>query len=85
MSRKGKKHSKKSRDINGSDRNRSSPAIMEVDEPAEGSPKKTSSPVKFYIDDHEDEGEKETLIKTPEIVVDPPSRPRTPDMDDSNV
>ena len=72
--RKPKKHSsKKLRDANGGDRDRGSPAIMEVDEPMESSPKKKNAPVKFYIDDHEEEGEKENLIKAPEIVVDPPS------------
>ncbi|KAK7112417.1 electroneutral sodium bicarbonate exchanger 1-like isoform X2 [Littorina saxatilis] len=73
--RKNKKHSKKSRGINGGDQGRSSPAIMEVDEPVEGTTpsKKKNTPVKFYIDDHEEEGEKENLIKAPEIVIDPPS------------
>lgn len=48
---------------------------MEVDEPVEGTTpsKKKNTPVKFYIDDHEEEGEKENLIKAPEIVIDPPS------------
>lgn len=74
LNRKGKKHSsKKSRDGGGNDRSRSSPAIQEVEEPKEISPSKKKMPVKFYIDDHEDEGEKENLIKAPEIVVDPPS------------
>ena len=61
---------------------------MEVDEPMESSPKKKNTPVKFYIDEHEEEGEKETLIKAPEIVVDPPSdisRLSSPDQDDSKV
>ena len=34
--------------------------------------KKKGQPVRFYIDDEEKE-EKESLIKAPEIVVDPPS------------
>ncbi|XP_076459053.1 electroneutral sodium bicarbonate exchanger 1-like isoform X2 [Babylonia areolata] len=86
--RKPKKHSKKPRDINGSERSHNSPAIMEEDEPTEGSPKKKNAPVKFYIDEHEEEGEKENLIKAPEIVIDPPSdvsRLGSPDQDDSKV
>ena len=57
---------------------------MEVDEPAESSPKKKNAPVKFYIDDHEEEGERENLIKGPAIVIDPPSdvsRLSSPDQD----
>ncbi|KAL8587703.1 hypothetical protein ACOMHN_020921 [Nucella lapillus] len=86
--RKPKKHSKKPREANGSERSHNSPAIMEEDEPTEGSPKKKNAPVKFYIDDHEEEGEKENLIRAPEIVIDPPSdisRLNSPDKDDSKV
>lgn len=87
--RKGKKSngSRKNRDINGSERGRSSPAIQEVDEPKETSPKKKAAPVKFYIDEHEEDGEKENLIKAPEIVIDPPSEVRlsSPEQEDSKV
>lgn len=72
--RKPKKHnSKKSREALG-EQGRASPAIQEVDETVEASsPSKKKTPVKFYIDEHEDDGEKENLIKAPEIVIDPPS------------
>ncbi|KAK7507322.1 hypothetical protein BaRGS_00001257 [Batillaria attramentaria] len=87
--RKGKKSngSRKPRDVNGSERGRSSPAIQEVDEPKEGSPTKKKAPVKFYIDEHEEDGEKENLIKRPEIIIDPPSEARlsSPEQEDPKV
>ena len=95
---KSRSHSKK-REGNGTgERGRSSPAIMEVDEPQEAgngsvhssvtSPtKKSKQPIKFYIDD-DDAEEKENLIKGPTITVDPPSdhsRLGSPDVDDTHV
>ncbi|BFZ15360.1 hypothetical protein BsWGS_18399 [Bradybaena similaris] len=79
--KKPKKHSSK--------RNGGRPQLGGVEEEADDvhatvnsfSANKSKAPVKFYIDDHDDHEEKETLIKAPEIVIDPPSdvHSRTPD------
>ncbi|CAL1544319.1 unnamed protein product [Lymnaea stagnalis] len=47
------------------------------------SPSKKKTPVKFYIEEHDDHEERDALIKPPEIVVDPPSdvHAKTPDRD----
>ncbi|XP_067685611.1 sodium-driven chloride bicarbonate exchanger-like isoform X2 [Haliotis asinina] len=66
-------------------------AVSEEDEEEEEHPrspqKKKGHPVKFYIDDDGPE-EKESLIKTPQIVVDPPSdigNMSSPDNEDTKV
>ncbi|CAG5122270.1 unnamed protein product [Candidula unifasciata] len=84
-----KSSSKKKQKKHSSKRNGGRPQLGGVEEEADDvhgtmnstSVNKNKAPVKFYIDDHDDHEEKENLIKTPEIVVDPPSdvHSRTPD------
>ncbi|XP_035828974.1 sodium bicarbonate cotransporter 3 isoform X3 [Aplysia californica] len=88
-----KRSSKKKAKKHTSKRNGSKPQLGGVEEESEdpgangqaSSPSKKKAPVKFYIDDHEDHEEKETLIKMPEIVVDPPSEhATTPDRENDS-
>ena len=71
MCRKAKKPHNVCKKLRDRHNDGNSSAIVELDEPSEQS-QKNVSPVKFYIDDHEDEI-KAVLIQSPEIVVDPPS------------
>ncbi|XP_059143264.1 sodium bicarbonate cotransporter 3-like isoform X2 [Physella acuta] len=85
--------SKKKQKKHSSKRNGSKPQLGGVKEeseehgvpasPLSTSPSKKKTPVKFYIEEHDDHEEKDALIKPPEIVVDPPSdvHARTPDRD----
>ncbi|KAK6166260.1 hypothetical protein SNE40_023003 [Patella caerulea] len=71
-SKKKKKHSKKTREKENGENLPTIPGSPHaVDEQHRESPRK-KAPVKFYIDEDLTE-EKESLIKPPEIVVDPPS------------
>ncbi|XP_055959093.1 sodium bicarbonate cotransporter 3 isoform X3 [Patella vulgata] len=71
-SKKKKKHSKKTREKENGENLPTIPGSPHaVDEEHRESPRK-KAPVKFYIDEDLTE-EKESLIKPPEIVVDPPS------------